>query len=468
MYDIVVVGSGLSSLCFLNGFNKKDQKIAMISYTANSEKNNNENKLNKFQLNEKILPPRFTLNNEKIKDVKNYFIKNKIIFDKNTSIFGLLDEGGVSNHWGCSCQFLDEKNINFLSKENKSALIKSFLNYYNNFNFTGIYNYNNKNFFFKKKKISSFFKNIMQNCKTEDIEFYENCTATNNTNNTLFIPKNIKELIYKKINLLNYFVKKISKQDNYYQIICETNETEIEIKTKKLVLGAGTIATTSLVCEMLNYDQNIKIDHNPMLFGALISKESFDDDNFLPSEMAAEIKSKEDGLISLANFRGSNDIINHKIKNNFFFMKNPLSQKIYNLLKNKIIYINLYLDSDYGNLNINFKNKETAIISSDKKKIKTIKKELFKSFNKIYDSLKRKKIIYPIKYSFVPEMGNDNHYTGTIPINNNHEKLSLNENCELKNYKGLYIIDGSAIPKNSLKFPTGLIMANAHRIGEII
>ena len=63
-------------------------------------------------------------------------------------------------------------------------------------------------------------------------------------------------------------------------------------------------------------------------------------------------------------------------------------------------------------------------------------------------------------------MGNDSHYTGTIPINGKNKKLSLNENCELINHKNLFIIDGCSIPKNPLKFPTGLIMANAYRIGN--
>ena len=50
-------------------------------------------------------------------------------------------------------------------------------------------------------------------------------------------------------------------------------------------------------------------------------------------------------------------------------------------------------------------------------------------------------------------------------IHGNNKKLSLNTNCELKSLKNIYIIDGSAIPKNKSKFPTALIMSNAHRIG---
>ena len=40
------------------------------------------------------------------------------------------------------------------------------------------------------------------------------------------------------------------------------------------------------------------------------------------------------------------------------------------------------------------------------------------------------------------EIGN---YFGTIPITNNNKKLSVNNNCQLKGFKNIYIIDGSVL-----------------------
>ena len=80
--------------------------------------------------------------------------------------------------------------------------------------------------------------------------------------------------------------------------------------------------------------------------------------------------------------------------------------------------------------------------------------------------LKKNKLIYPFNFSIIPPFGNDSHFTGTIPINGKDKYLSLNENCELKGFKNLYIIDGSALPINSSKFPTALIISNAYRIGK--
>ena len=57
MYDLIVIGSGISSMCFLESLEVKNKKIAMISYT-NNELIDNKFVDNKEFLNQN-LPPRF-------------------------------------------------------------------------------------------------------------------------------------------------------------------------------------------------------------------------------------------------------------------------------------------------------------------------------------------------------------------------------------------------------------------------
>ena len=94
-----------------------------------------------------------------------------------------------------------------------------------------------------------------------------------------------------------------------------------------------------------------------------------------------------------------------------------------------------------------------------------IKKELNCNFRLLKNYMVKNNLIYPFSFKLFPKMGSDNHYTGTIPINGKNKKLSLNSNCELKGLKNIYVIDGSAIPKNKSKFPTALIISNAYRVG---
>ena len=66
-----------------------------------------------------------------------------------------------------------------------------------------------------------------------------------------------------------------------------------------------------------------------------------------------------------------------------------------------------------------------------------------------------------------PGPGADYHYFGTIPFHQKG-KLSVNENCQLKNYKNIYIVDGSIFNFKRNKYPLGLIIANARRIGKLL
>ena len=107
----------------------------------------------------------------------------------------------------------------------------------------------------------------------------------------------------------------------------------------------------------------------------------------------------------------------------------------------------------------------SAIIYSKKKHtlsfFKKIQKKIFKLFL-------MEKLVYPFFNINFPGFGYDFHYFGTIPITNNNKKLSVNEQSQLKGFKNIYIIDGSVFDFKINKYPLGLIMANANRIGKQI
>ena len=111
MYDILVIGSGISSKIFLSKLKKKGKKIAVISAENLKPIKRKKNKLLEEYV-AKNLPPRFKKKSE-FSSVINFFLKNKILINKDVSIFGYLNKGGVSNYWGGSCEFLTKKNINF-------------------------------------------------------------------------------------------------------------------------------------------------------------------------------------------------------------------------------------------------------------------------------------------------------------------------------------------------------------------
>ena len=86
IYNLILVGSGLSSMMFADSFLKKNSKIDIISFKKNKTKFNQLD--NKHIL--KILPPQM-IGEEK--QVQDYFSLNNILVDRNTKIFGSLEFG---------------------------------------------------------------------------------------------------------------------------------------------------------------------------------------------------------------------------------------------------------------------------------------------------------------------------------------------------------------------------------------
>lgn len=85
----------------------------------------------------------------------------------------------------------------------------------------------------------------------------------------------------------------------------------------------------------------------------------------------------------------------------------------------------------------------------------------------VFKYLLKNKIIYPVYKNFFPGYGSDFHYFGSIMINKKR-KLSVNENCQLNNNKNIYIIDGSIFDFQDNKYPLGIIISNARRLGKFI
>ena len=116
--DVLVIGSGLSSLVFLKSYLKKRKKVDVVSPDLN---------LIKFKKNKiaehitKILPPQMIGNDDK---VKGYFYWNKINLNK---IVNYLDHefGGLSNYWGLQ---MDPDILNDLKicQKNKERYVQSF------------------------------------------------------------------------------------------------------------------------------------------------------------------------------------------------------------------------------------------------------------------------------------------------------------------------------------------------------
>ena len=133
------------------------------------------------------------------------------------------------------------------------------------------------------------------------------------------------------------------------------------------------------------------------------------------------------------------------------------------MIKKRIIFSNILLSPNNSNVYLKKKNETFRIYT----KKNDILKKLKRINLKIFSFMLKKNFIFPLFKTHFPGIGSDFHYFGTIPFNKN-DKLSVNENCELKNNKGIYIVDSSVFNFKKNKYPLGIVMANARRIGKLL
>ena len=458
--DVLVIGTGLSSLVFLQSYLKKKKKVQVISPNINYKK------LNKSGVVEhiiKLLPPQMIGTDNK---VKSYFYFNKINLSNNCKVFGSLEFGGLSNYWGLQMDsdiLNDLKNLSFKTKKEISNSFKEVLK---DFNLAGKFD-NYENSFKKDNFFSATNQNSSQLKSEEPIIGYKNNfnkkKKIDNVNETLdkFTPNNYykKFLNNKNIIFHNYFVKKIKKHNNFLEVLCSNGVSNKSFYTKKLVMGSGTIVTTKLILDYLKIKKEIKLKHHPRLFSLYLSNKRWTNNmSFQPSQL--HIKPKKGSELFTADFRPGNKlIINSIIK---FRKYLNIIKPILNFFRFNMIFSNIFLNSKFSNIYLKLNKDNSLSIYSKNKNINAIFK---KTSNLVYKFLRHQKKILPIKINYFPGFGSDFHYFGTLQIGGKG-KLSVNEKCQLSNNKNIYIIDGSVFDFNRNKYPLGLILANAKRVAK--
>ena len=463
--DLIVVGSGLSSLIFIDAYLEKRKKVEIISPQINF-KNEKLHKKNDHIF--KILPPQMF---GKENNVKSYFQYNNIFLDKNCKLFGSLEFGGLSNYWGLQVDPNIEEDLKNLSKSTKKKIVSSFIEILKKLNLIGKFKTKKKvidnsiegSHFFNfpkidnsKLKISKLILGFQNKKKLKKIE------KINEVNDKL-VPNNYfnQYLKKKKIKIHNFYVKKIKKHKKGIELVCHDNRIQKSLITKKLVLGCGTIISTKLVADFLNYRREIKLRHHPRLFTLFfLKKRWFNKMTFQPPML--HIKPKSNKNLFTTDFRPGNQLIINsilKFKKYLYPFKYILS-----LLRFNFLFLNTFLNPKFSNLYLRLNSDNSMKIYS---KDMDVRKVFKKTSSMVYSFFRKTKKIFPFRINYFPGFGADFHYFGTMKINGKGS-LSVNERCQLKKNKNIYIIDGSPFNFENNKYPIGLVLANSRRSAKEI
>ena len=451
IFDILVVGSGLSSMIFSEEYLKTKKKIHLIS--PSFKKKYKDNLLKK--INYRSLPPQLKKNFNKIED---YFDYNKIYFNKkNCSLLGSLEFGGLSNYWGLQIDKDINEDLNCFGNKIKNEILECFTEILKEKSLSGKFrNFNNE------FKINEFYEKVIKKNekKFKNLKIEKSIIALNQNGKNIkqLVPDLILKKIRNKIVFHNYCVENITKKKNLIYLHCVNEKQKKVFITKKLVLGAGTLVTTKLLMQFLNINKEVPIKHHPRLISVYLARNKISSSmKFTPGLF--QIKSRKKNDIFSGDIRPANKMIldmSLKIYNIF----KPL-KSLFMLFKNYILFSNNLLGTDFSNLYIKKKGDKFNIYSKNKMTLKILKNKQ----KKIYNYLRNNQIIFPFFKNFFPGIGADYHYFGTLAVGSK-KKLSVNNKCQLHKNKSIYIIDGSVLNFKKNLYPYGYVMANAKRIAK--
>tara|TARA_X000000950_G_scaffold288806_1_gene407523 strand:+ start:1287 stop:2579 length:1293 start_codon:yes stop_codon:yes gene_type:complete len=420
--SITIIGSGINSYFFIRTVLKKGFKVNLIDVDTETNSSDSKKKNYKNNISPKIILKNFE---EKIQTHKEY---NKLIYN-NFDNQSALDIGGLSNLWGgCVYKFSDyELTKNKLNKFNLYEYLK--------------YLYED-NYFLKQQDTDNFFEKNIDKYKYN--LNYNNLLLSHN-NEPLNVKRNFKNLIKeKKIKFFPGFVENISKDGDKYILSINSKNNKYKLIDKKLVLAAGSLSSARILMQLLKVN-SVRLLCTPSNQSIFISSRK-QIDMSLNSLLSFNKKNQSDIKSSIFPLKGLN--------NEFFLDYIKLNSKILlpfvNFLKQYLYGVYTYHSSDYSNIkikrnNINFKIEGMNANNNQ---------------NQLNNFYNKKLIKIPFTTKSLLQ-GNDNHIGGTFPL----EKYFTDFN-ELKNFKNLFVIDGTYLNYIPPLGYTLVTILNSIRIAE--
>ncbi len=255
-------------------------------------------------------------------------------------------------------------------------------------------------------------------------------------------------------------------------------KTEKEFQVDKLVLAAGTIASSRIFLDSI-FKKEGKIhkltglmDNRqilaPFINLKMIGKQ-YDPDTYQYHQLAVGIET---------------DNPKEYIHGQITTLKTGLMQPPFQSMPldfKTAIFLGRHLHSALGVVNINLcdtrreenfitissdNNGETSLVinyvprSGEDKTIKFSLKKMKKFFREIG-------AVMPLFQSQSRPMGASVHYSGTIPMSDDGGSLTASPNCKSNDFENLFFVDGTTFPFLPSKNLTFTLMANAARVAEI-
>lgn len=481
-HEVVVIGDGPAGITFFKRYKSLGKDIALITTSAYPHQ---DNIYSRYSRVDKVAPITWKFLNSTNHQIGKRVISSSEDSREQFTSVEYFGAGGLSNRWGAGCSKLLASDLGI-----SQSLMRHISAYYGEAeDQVGIY-YQGKDLLdgylgeFKESKIIlNTSKTItFQVCDTQWVKIGRTRQAflqaeggdrklCNNCGGCFIYCQN--KTIYNAQYLLDSSSKAIyprtkavelSQEDGGYSLALINDRGDpLKITAKVVILAAGTIGSTRLLSTLISKPTFSTFHHSMIARSIFFGFRQERKNNFPMGQYIAQIKINESKNAYASLTHGTSiptsDIVDLlPFKNNFIY-------RLVDYFKKYLVVAMIFYSSDFSNYKIQLGSGEFSFVNVElppkfmptHKLVLSRLKEIMK-LNRLY--------ALPFFSSLLPQ-GSDIHYGGTIPIGPK-EYINCTEDCEIRGFPNLYVVDGSWMPRMPEKAHTFTIIANAIRVADIV
>lgn len=307
----------------------------------------------------------------------------------------------------------------------------------------------NESLFFDSPLLALAQPQIFEDKNNENLNFYGI-----NSEKTFDCSKYFSQFLNENKILQNRRVLKVMHENNICKVVAVNDCGDFfEYKSRKVFLAAGCINTAEIIRKSLGLTE-IKThfcDHRTRLMPVFIRKSITDVNKHINQLVGIrKIYKKIHNFMSLYSLSSMTNFDVSRLTG----LPYPFSLLPVNMLREHFHVLQIW-ENEFDCSQLILNDGEIKILDNHQK---------ISLSNIFYINLLRHGI-YPLsfasKYTF---MGEGFHFVGTFAGNNNNKKFQTDRLGQLIDLKNIHLIDGSVIPKLTVKNSSLLQMANAARI----
>lgn len=520
-FDVVIIGSGPAGVSAAYPLVSAGLKILMVDGGKISNSSNNQPSF----INKKFIDLRLNddnqwkwmvgnryeaLRNKNVSSPKfrvplyqyvfeDFIEKNKIV-SKNFNAIGSLSKGGLSNAWGCGvAKYSQAELCNFPCDPNEMEISYGIVSKRVGISgksqddltaYFGLDDYCQPAISMDKRHTYVYNKYLSSRDKlnhigfklgrsrvaalSEDFSGRYSCNQCSNClwgciRGSLYTAKDELQILRKNQNFneeSGILVNKIVSKDDINIIQCEnllTGGTQV-IRAKKVFVAAGTLATTRIILNSLNFAKKVSLLTCPtaayMVWLPRFFSKPFEN-SFGLGQLSYSLVLNSGVSAFGSTFSTTGIPISEFAR--YLSVGRRFSIDMLSSFVSSCIVGNLFLPGRLSNASVILSSGRLIVDGGDySKSIEHLKisKEKLKKVFRILGG-----IVIPGSFNY-GSLGSDVHYCGTVPMKKNPYIGQTNQFGEVIGLHGVSVIDGAALPLLSEKSHTLTIMANADRIGR--